>query len=129
MNKWFKINDRNFTAIDISLQYTITGRTPYSAGVTSCDIVLSLNAPIGSPDYNYIMNIYDNSYSYTSDYKFEIISDNFKSFGCIIKSINSDPVNNTLTLDIISDYVQTKDLSDRRDEIIDYILDKPINKF
>lgn len=126
MNKWFKINDRNFTAIDISLQYTIQGRNPYSAGVTSCDIVLTIQAKIGSPDYNYIMNIYDNSLTSmrVSDYKFEIISDKFKSVGCIIKSINHDPIKDILTLDIISDYVQTKDTSDRRDEIIDYILDK-----
>lgn len=124
MNKWFKINDENFTAIDISLQYTIQGRTPYNPGLTSCDITISLMAPIGSSDYNYIMNIYDNSYKNISDYKFEITSDKFKSVGCIIKSINFNPNNNVLTMDIISDYVQTKDVSDRRDEIIDYILDK-----
>lgn len=136
MNKWFKINDRNsinyadgwsyrnFTAIDINLQYTIQGRNPHSIGVTSCDIILTLIAPIGSSDYNYIMNLYDNSYNYASDYKFEIISDKFKSVGCIIKNINFNPSNNLLTLDVISDYVQTKDLSERRDEIIDYILDK-----
>lgn len=129
--KWIKINDRNFTVIDISLQYTISGRSPYDTGVTSCDIILSLNTSIGSPDYDYIMNIYDNSYKSVgvSDYKFEIISDGFKSIGCIIKSIEYDPNKNILTLDIISDYVQAKDLSDRRNDIIDQILDKPINNF
>lgn len=125
MNKWVKINDRNFTAIDINLQYTIQGSNPNSIGVTSCDIVLTLNTPIGSSDYNYIMNLYDSSYTnYISDYKFEMRSDKFKAVGCLIKSMDYNPNNNLLTLDIISDYVQAKDTSDRRDEIIDYILDK-----
>lgn len=126
MIKWFKINDRNFTAIDISLQYTIHGATIYTTGVTSFDIVLTIQAKIGSPDYNYIMDIYDNSLSSmrVSDYKFEIISDKFKLFGCMITSINHEPVKDTLTLDIMCDYVEEKDIIKRRDEIIDYILDK-----
>lgn len=127
MSKWIKINDRNFTVIDISLQYTIGLTTPVLTDVSSCDIILSLNTPIGSTDYNYIMDIYDNSYkSYksSSDYKFEIISGEFKCNGCIIKSIEYDPSKNILTLGIISDYVQVKDISDRRNDIIDQFLNK-----
>lgn len=127
MIKWIKINDRNLTVIDISLQYAIGFTTPVLTDVSSCDIILSLNTSIGSTDYNYIMNIYDNSYKShknSSDYKFEIVSGEFKCNGCIIKSIEYDPSKNILTLGIVSDYVQTKDISDRRNDTIDQLLNK-----
>jgi hypothetical protein len=58
-----------------------------------------------------------------SDYKFNISSAEFVANGCIIRSITSDPTTNLIVMDIRSDYSTVKSLQDRRDEIIDVILE------
>jgi hypothetical protein len=128
--KWFKINDRNFTANEISVQYTIEGATYMNKSIyipqrtKTCDITIDMIITNNS-EYDYINSIYDNQYSnhYSVNTKFEILTSNFKACGCLIKSITID-LNNSFRLEIISDHIQSKDLSDRRDEIIDQILDK-----
>jgi hypothetical protein len=131
--KWFKINDKDFTANLISVQYTIEGATNntiygrksiYVPQITkSCDITIEVQITNNS-DYNYITKIYDNQYvNYSSNSKFELISAEFKAYGCLIKALTID-TNNILKIEIVSDHIQSKDLSDRRDEIIEQILDK-----
>lgn len=130
--KWFKINDRNFTANEISVQYTIEGATNTYMNKSiyipqrtkTCDITIDMIITNNS-EYDYINSIYDNQYSnhYSVNTKFEILTSYFKAWGCLIKSITID-LNNSIRLEVISDHIQSKDLSDRRDEIIDQILDK-----
>ena len=50
----------------------------------------------------------------------------FVANGCIIKSITSDPTTNLIVMDIRSDYSKVKPIDERRDEIIDEILDKTL---
>jgi hypothetical protein len=59
-----------------------------------------------------------------SDYKFDISSAEFVANGCIIKSITSDPTTNLIVMDIRSDYSKVKPIDERRDEIIDEILNE-----
>jgi len=125
MLKWFKINERNFTANFINIQYTTQGVSTYLTGHRnfnkSCDLTIEI--PISnSSDYEYIMDLYDNVYSYTQMNKFEVTCSNFFAAGCLLKSITKDPNKGTLTIEVISDYIRNKEISERRDEIIDIIL-------
>lgn len=130
--KWFKINDKDFTANLISVQYTIEGATNTYMNKSiyipqrtkTCDITIDMIIT-NSSDYDYINKIYDNQYSnqYSLNSKFELLSSEFKAYGCLIKTITIN-LNNSVKIEIISDHIQSKDLSDRRDEIIDQILDK-----
>jgi hypothetical protein len=126
MLKWFKINERNFTANFINVQYTIQGVSTYLPGHRnfnkSCD--LTIEVPISnSSDYEYIMNLYDDTYSYTKMNKFVVTCSDFFAGGCLLKSITKDPNKGTLTMEIIGDYIRNKEISERRDEIIDLVLD------
>lgn len=130
--KWFKINDRNFTANEISVQYTIEGATNTYMNKSiyipqrtkTCDITIDMIITNNS-EYDYINKIYDNQYSnnYSVNTKFEILTSGFKACGCLIKSLTIS-LNNSVRIEVISDHIQSKDLSERRDEIIEQILDK-----
>jgi len=129
--KWFRINDRDFTANQIGVQYTIEGATTTYMNKSvyipqrtkTCDITIDMIIT-NSLDYDYINKIYDNQYmNYSVNSKFEITSGDFKAYGCLIKTLTIN-TNNILKIEIISDHIQTKDISDRRDEIIEQILDK-----
>lgn len=123
--KWLKINDKNFTAKLINVQYTIdTNNVTYQGkpvqvyGRRTCDITIELI--VNNSEYNYITNLYDNFI------KFELLSSDLKAEGCFIRTITIDT--NKLKLEIVSDYIKPKDLSERRDEIIDEILNETSNK-
>ncbi len=129
--KWFRINDRDFTANQIGVQYTIEGATTTYMNKSvyipqrrkTCDITIDMIIT-NSLDYDYINKIYDNQYmNYSVNSKFEITSGDFKAYGCLIKTLTIN-TNNILKIEIISDHIQSKDISDRRDEIIEQILDK-----
>lgn len=117
--KWLKINDKNFTATLINVQYTIdTNNVTYQVyGRRTCDITIELI--VNNSEYNYITNLYDNFI------KFELSSGDLKANGCFIRTITVDT--NKLKLEIVSDYIKPKDLSERRDEIIDEILNETSN--
>lgn len=124
--KWFKINNKNFTANEISVQYTTDrGNTYINKSVSiyvapkSCDVTIDMLIT-SSSEYDYINNIYDNQ---KINSKFEILTSDFKAWGCLIKSITIN-LNNSIRLEVMADHIESKDLSDRRDEIIDQILDK-----
>ena len=57
-----------------------------------------------------------------------MISSELIANGCYIKTIDMDPMNNTLVADITADYVKLKDVSDIRDEKINQILDETSDK-
>jgi hypothetical protein len=130
MSKWFKINDDNFTARDISIQFSIdTANNTFgyakivNSGHQTIDITISVDN--NQNNSNYFFNLYDkkNQMLSASDYKFNISSAEFVANGCIIRSITSDPTTNLIVMDIRSDYSTVKSLQDRRDEIIDVILE------
>lgn len=130
MNKWFKIGDDIFTAKDISIQFTIdTANNTYGYAKIiqqnnqTIDITISVDN--NQNNSNYFFNLYDkkNQMLSASDYKFNISSAEFVANGCIIRSITSDPTTNLIVMDIRSDYSTVKSLQDRRDEIIDVILE------
>jgi hypothetical protein len=114
--KWFKIGDDNFTARDLSIQYSIdTANNNYGISV----------------DYNqnnkdYFFNLFDKRKQMlsASEYKFSISSADLSAHGCIIKSISTDPTTKLIVMEIISDYSSVKPLDERRDEIIDEILNE-----
>lgn len=125
--KWFKIKDRNFTADQISVQYTIEeatthlNKTIYIPQKTrTCDITVLMTIT-NNQDYDFMYNIYDNHY--TPNSKFEIVCGDFKAFGCLIRTLTSN-LNNVLEISFIADHIQSKDLSEKRNEIIEEILNQ-----
>jgi hypothetical protein len=131
INKWFKIGDDNFTARDISIQFSIdTANNTFGyakivqSGHQTIDITISVD--YNQNNSNYFFNLYDkkNQMISASDYKFDISSAEFVANGCIIKSITSDPTTNLIVMDIRSDYSKVKPIDERRDEIIDEILNE-----
>lgn len=136
MTKWFKINEEDiFTAKDISIQFSIdTANNTFgyakivNSGHQTIDITISVD--YNQNNSNYFFNLYDkrNQILYASDYKFNISSAEFVANGCIIKSITSDPTTNLIVMDIRSDYSSVRSLQDRRDDIIDKILNETSQK-
>jgi len=132
MSKWFKIGEDNFTAKDICIQFTIdTVNNTYgyskivSSGPQLIDVTISVEN--NQSNSNYFFNLFDRSRqagNYSPDYKFDISSSELLARGCIIKSITSDPTTNLITMDIRSDFSTVKPLQERRDEIIDEILNE-----
>lgn len=132
INKWFKIGNDDFTARDISIQFSIdTANNTFGyakivhSGYQTIDITISVD--YNQSNSNYFFNLFDKSRqpgNYASDYKFDISSAEFMANGCIIKSITSDPTTNLIVMDIRSDYSKVKPLDERRDEIIDEILNE-----
>ena len=125
--KWFKIGDDNFTARDLSIQYSIdTANNNYgyakiiSNGPQTIDITISVDYNQNNKDY--FFNLFDKRKQMlsASEYKFSISS----AHGCIIKSISTDPTTKLIVMEIISDYSSVKPLNERRDEIIDEILNE-----
>lgn len=134
-SKWFKIGEDSFVAKSLSIQFNLdTASNTYGyakiihQGSQTIDITISV-------DYNkfnndYFFNLYDkkNQMSSASEYKFNISSSEFLANGCIIKSITSDPSRNLITMEIRSDYSTVKPIDERRDEIIDEILNETSKK-
>lgn len=130
INKWFKIGDDNFTARDISIQFSIdtaNNTFGYAKIVQSVHqtIDITISVDYNQNNSNYFFNLYDKKNQISaSDYKFDISSFEFVANGCIIKSITSDPTTNLIVMDIRSDYSKVKPIDERRDEIIDEILNE-----
>lgn len=134
--KWFKIGDDIFTAKDISIQFTIdTANNTYGYAKiieqNSQTIDLTISVDYNSYNNNYFFNLFDKSKkssNYASDYKFDLSSIEFIAYGCIIRSITSDPNTNLIVMDIRSDFSTVKPIQERRDEIIDEILNETSKK-
>ncbi len=132
--KWFKIGDDKFVAKDISIQYNIdtTSNTfGYAKMIqgTRQSIDLTIVMENNQNNSSYFFNLYNQrGIGSSSNYKFAINAYNFTTNGCIIRSISTDPLLNTLTMDIICDYSTVIPLDERRNEIIDEILNNKENK-
>jgi len=131
MSKWFKIGDDNFTARDISIQFSIdtaSNTFGYAKIIQQGNQVIDITISVEYNKINndYFFNLFDKSRQLGSsiNYKFDIQSGGFVAYGCIIKSITSDPTTKLIIMDIRSDYSVVKSIEDRRDEIIDDILNQ-----
>ena len=121
IKKWFKIKDDIFYPESISCQLTIG-----SHGT----IDISLNIDV-YPEYKkYFTDLFDNQFikSKQSVYKkyliFEVITPDWKGHGCLIKSMDINPNNGILKLDLNCDYMIQANIQERRDVMIDEILNK-----
>ena len=121
MLKWFKINGRNFLANFINVQYTIPIKSEY---LRSCDITLEVQISNLS-DYDYIMNLYDTMHLNQLG-KFSLTCSRFSAGDCLIKSVTNGIDKKTLFIQITSEFIKTKEIEGRRDEIIESILKQNI---
>lgn len=125
MSKWIKIENQQFNVTNINVQYNINEhqinwRNTYKTvtSPSSCDITVVFNIS----DSKSIFPLFDNRK------KFDMKSSDLIATGCYIKTIDMDPMNNTMITDITSDYVKLKDISDIRDEKLNQILDETSDK-
>jgi hypothetical protein len=119
--KWFKISDDKFVAKDINIQYNI------DQGTRPIDVTIVMEN--NKNNSYYFFNLYNQrGIGSASNYKFDINAYHFTANGCIIKSVSTDPLLNTLTMDIRCDYSVVIPVDERRNEIIDEILNNKENK-
>ena len=152
-NKWLKIGDDNFTAKDLSIQFSIIGNTSGSDsewenigtefGVIAksllekntkhskfteknsqhIDVTISIEYDKQKEDY--FFELFDKSRQ--SGGKFNITAYDFVANGCQIKSIISDTLG-VITMDIICEHSFVKSILERRNEIIDQFLNQTYKK-
>lgn len=112
-----KINDSYFNVEEISTQYSIG-----SHGV----INLTINTMKYSQYYKYFTDIfdrYDNALS-KHDTVFNIQFKNLRAHGCMIKSLDIDSMNYLLYVNINCDYLEQVTVQEKRDELIDEVLNE-----
>lgn len=107
---WIKINDETFFIKDMSIQLSI--------GVHAS---LELSFDVSKyPSYsNHFFNKFDNKE------KFNIVGKEFEAKGTIIKTI--DIGTSTMNMSLRCDLLNHKDISERREEIIDEVLNNGQN--
>jgi hypothetical protein len=107
---WIKINDETFFIKDMSIQLSI--------GVHA---TLELSFDISKyPSYS---NLFFSKFE--SREKFNIVGKEFEAKGTIIKTI--DTGNTTMNISLRCDLLNHKDISERREEIIDEVLNNGQN--
>lgn len=124
MLKWFKINERNFLGNLVYQSHQLKPHdNQWNFGILFYSLTIEVSISNKS-DYNYIMNLYYNRYAPPNEAmnKFDATCADFSARGCLLKSITKDPNKGSLTMEIVSDYIRNKEISERRDEIIDIIL-------
>jgi hypothetical protein len=107
---WIKINDETFFIKDMSIQLSI--------GVHA-SILLSFDIS-KYPSYS---NLFFNKFENRE--KFNIVGKEFEAKGTIIKTIDTD--NTTMNISLRCDLLNNKDISERREEIIDEVLNNEQN--
>jgi hypothetical protein len=107
---WIKINDEIFFIKDMSIQLSIG---------THATLELSFDVKT-YPNYP---NIFFNKYENRE--KFNIVGKDFEAKGTIIKTIDLDT--NTMNTSLRCDLLNHKDISERREEIIDEVLNNEQN--
>lgn len=115
-----KINDDYFTVESISTQYSIG-----SHGVIS----LTINTLKYPQYYKFFTEIFDNYYDNNNklskyDIAFNIQFKNLRAYGCMIKSLDIDSMNYLLYVNINCDYLEQVTVQEKRDELIDEVLNE-----
>jgi len=107
---WIKINEETFFIKDMTIQLSIG---------THATLELSFDIK-KYPNYS---NIFFNKYENRE--KFNIVGKDFEAKGTIIKTIDIDT--NTMNTSLRCDLLNHKDISERREEIIDKVLNNEQN--
>lgn len=122
MIDWVKIDNSYFDADSVATQLSIGSHA---------NINISINS-IKNPDsYTFFTNWFDfssNRSGYASQYKKDISCKNFDAKGCFIKSIDYDPNTKMIGVDVSCDYLETANISERRENKINDLLDETSNK-
>ena len=136
--KWFNIGSDKFVSKEISIQYNIdTANNTYGyAKMVHHDfrtIDITIIMENNQKNNSYFFNLYNQrgvtlGKMSASNYKFDINAYRFISNGCIIRSISTDPQRNELVMDIICDHSAVVTIDERRNEIIEQILDETSDK-
>ncbi len=133
--KWFNIGSDRFVSKEISIQYSIdTANNTYgyakmvhNHGIRTIDITIIMEN--NQKNNSYFFNLYNQrGVGLATNYKFDINAYHFSATGCIIRSISTDPQKNELVMDIMCDYSSDIPLNERRDQIIDEILNETSKK-
>jgi hypothetical protein len=112
--KWVKINDNVINVEDGSVQLSMGSHA---------SIYLSIDISKNPSYHNFFIKLYESQNSgNTKSSKFDLISSKFQAIGSLIKSIDTD-FNNRMNISIKCDYFNPLNIEDRRNEIINDILD------
>lgn len=118
MNSWVKIENEYFDADLINTQLSIGSHA---------NLIISINT-IKNPDsYGFFTDWFDFSFErtgYASKYKKDVSCKNFDAKGCFIKAIDFDPNTDTINIDVSCDYLQEANISERREEKLDNLLNE-----
>jgi len=107
---WIKINDETFFIKDMTIQLSI-------------GLHASLQLSFDIKKYPNYSNIFFNKYENRE--KFNIVGKDFEAKGTIIKTIDIDT--NTMNISLRCVLLNHKDISERREEIIDEVLNNEQN--
>jgi hypothetical protein len=107
---WIKINDETFFIKDMTIQLSIGSHA-------------SLQLSFDIKKYPNYSNIFFNKYENRE--KFNIVGKDFEAKGTIIKTIDIDT--NTMNTSLRCVLLNHKDISERREEIIDEVLNNEQN--
>ena len=118
MSSWVKIENEYFDANLVNTQLSIGSHA---------NLIISINT-IKNPDsYGFFTDWFDFSSErtgYTSKYKKDVSCKNFDAKGCFIKAIDFDPNTDTINIDVSCDYLQAANISERREEKLDNLLNE-----
>jgi hypothetical protein len=107
-----KIDDRYFVNVEVLIQFTIGSHVDINL---KCDIAKN-------PDYyTFFINKYD------SNSKFDIYAKDFIASGCHIKAMDIS-FGEKMNLSITSDYWKKADIQERREEIINELINNNYEK-
>jgi hypothetical protein len=116
MSKWVKIDNDYFEVESIETQLTI-------ASHSAINIIFNIDKKNGC--YNYLTSWFDESFNNTkSSFIRKISCKNFDAMGCFIKTLDFNPVKNNISVIFSCDYLEQVDISERRNEKIEEILNK-----
>jgi len=119
--KWIKINGEIFSYKELSTQTSIGSHT-------TSFLTIDMNQNPNS--YDFFSKLWDSHsmsngiLTHKKDIVFNVRTNNMELHGCLIKNIDFDFNLSLISLGIISDYSTMIDVSERRDEIIEEILNK-----
>ncbi len=120
--KSIKIDNINFQVENFSTQLS-TG--------SHATIVVTINIATYPSYYKFFVDYFDKCSNTTlskKDYSFNIQHLNYMAYGCIIKSLDIDNMNYIMQLHIVCDYFEQMPISERREQIINDILDNNFDK-
>lgn len=118
MDNWLNIENQFFNADLINTQLSIGSHA---------NLILSLDTVKNPQSYKFFINWFDSASNRTgiaSLYKKDISCKNFDAKGCFIKTIDYDPNTNIINLDVSCDYLSPANISERREEKLDNLLNE-----